>query len=881
MKRSSRIICLLAVWLGMTLQPVRAGSLSQPTIGDSIVRQPSAADSIAQPSAGDTVSYELPAPRNFNALRFAMDSRHRYLGDGMAKGSTWLDFGGGVMWMNHGNTNRVEPLSQLHLRLGRQFSPLHAVRIGLTGGWGYLPNGTTGEEQEVLMAQYGAEADYLFGLSSYLLGYRPERILDVSALLGVGYNHFRLGGGKNRESAVGLKDKASSVNIHAGLQLKFFAGPRAALAAEPYVALNSYRGDLADQGQNWHQYQVTYGINLSCLYYLNNTLTPASQEGRFKKHFAQGRRWLQGDSHDKNQRRPLYLHYGVGAVAFNSFDGMDFGSTAGPSFSIGVGGWLSSALGLRLTANTANAQFSTAGKRTYYMNYGGASVDVVLNPFGFTRHYNWESAAGINLLGGYEFGMLKMENTPMDNLAFVMGYRLGVQPWVRLSHDMRFYVEPAYTVMNHRQGLQNKKQDRQFGVRMGLELLMGGREDEAIAGEGPLPVTGYFVGIGGGWNTTLRRWKTNSHEGGFLKNGQLVAGYHFNAYSTLMLSEEYLTERMTMGLSDEEQRRDTWMSAIDYQLNLSNVLTGYNPLRRWNVSLFAGPSLAFTDGKGYVGGNVGLQVDYRLSRHFLLYYQHRCYWMDKRMYPSRQVYTPGGTVINSLSAGVMYTFDDLVGPTTRLARGVAHGVATGASVFGRAVGQGAVAVGRTVGKGASAFGRAVGKGVSRGAKHMFVAVGGGWNFQLYSKLHYKGNAGNFNSLLMAGYEFSPLHTLRGQWEYVSEIISEKGYEDTRYGTHLFSLNYQLSVVSLLAGKSKDRRWDVGLVAGPSVTHKGDLGVNGGATAFFRLDSHWRMFFNYNVYAMSLLDRKSPFYSRRNYPKSTLLNTLTIGAAYHF
>ncbi len=643
------------------------------------------ADSIPERMDDDSLSYELPRPKDFNAIRFSMDRHHRYIGDVMSKGNNFIDFGAGYMAVHHTNQSKTEPLTMLHLRFGRQFNPLHAARVGLTGGIGYMRAGADGEGAQTLNGSYGAEADYLFSMSSYLLGYRPERPLDFSPFIGVGFNKTILGGGHNKETAYDLKESGMSYNLHAGVQLKFFAGPHAALTAEPFIMLSTVGFDLADQGgANWHRYHVSYGVNLSYIHYFNNVLTPPSQTGSFMRRFGEGERWLQGSAEDKAQRRPTFFHYGAGIATYNTFDDLRWGKTIGPSYSVGFGGWLSSAIGLRATINVANGAWSETGDKTNMMGYGGVAVDALLNPFGFTRRYDWQSKAGLTLLAGYETGLLKMVNTDRST-SIVMGYHLAMQPWVRLSHDTRLFFEPMYAFLIHRQGENNRKRDDQLTFNLGVELLMGGRQDlRPENGVAALP-SGYFIGIGGGWNSSVRKWRYTDHSAGVFKNAMLMAGYHFNEYSGVMLSEEYQTESIRQDNGDEK-KWENWMTSVDYQLNLSNLLAGYQPYRRWTVSAILGPTVAFNSDKARFGGNLGLQLEYRFLRHLALFYQHRIYWMDKNLYASDQFYNQSGTVISSMNLGLMYVFDDLVGPMTRIAKGAAHGIGTAARVTGKGIG---------------------------------------------------------------------------------------------------------------------------------------------------------------------------------------------------
>ena len=1052
----------------------------------------SRADSIPERVEDDSVSYELPKPRDFNAIRFSLDRHHRYMGDIMKKGNTYIDFGAGYMFVKHINQNSTEPLNTLHLRVGRQFSPLHSARIGLTGGLGYLHSGAEGDGPYTLNGILGAEADYLFSMSSYLLGYRPERPLDVSPYIGVGFNRGFLGGGKNRATAYDLKETASSFNLHAGVQLKIFAGPHASLTAEPFIQLNSSGIDLSDKDLNWHDYNVSYGVNLSYIYYFNNLLTPPSMTGDFKRRFGEGQRWLQGSDEDKAQRRPLFFHYGTGAAVYNTFTGLSWDKTVGPIYSLGFGGWLSSAIGLRSSMYIANGSWTEEDGRINMIGYASLGVDALLNPLGFIRRYDWEAPAGLTLIAGYEAGILKMLNTDGAENSLMRGYHLAVQPWLRLGHDTRLYIEPMYSMLIHRQGDENRIQDHQVLLKMGIELMIGDRQDaKAEMTNGILP-SGYFIGLGGGWNNSIKKYRYVNYSAGFLGNALLMAGYHFNEYSGVMLSEEYQTDAVQKE-NGEELRWKNWMTSADYKLNLTNLFTGYQPRRRWNVSAMLGPTIAFNSEKPRLGVNAGLQLDYRFSRHLALFYQHRLYWMDKNLYASDQFYNYSGTIISSMNFGMMYMFDDLVGPVTRVANGAAKGISSAANSTAKGISSAANSTAHAFSMAARATGRGIGnlfhqqrspffidygyglawfpsmpakvgdtfgtslqlalgwwmlpsigarvgvnakKGgairftdnqVGRGADvitsvymsnafadllinplgfcsnydwnqrfgvnligglqygfmivegrqseargsdlhangwrlgmqlwvklqdnlrlhiepmyttrrskdiyiddetnshlwlseeegyhlldakdamslriglsallqnpkkrssgeystftnpHFFAAVGGGWNFNL-NKWRYENSGANLNALAMGGYTFNEYHSLRAQFEYVSDNEAQEGQESQRNNMYFISLDYQLDMTTLLNGYDNQRRWTVSAFAGPSMDNTQSIGMNLGVTANYRLDDHWGLFYNHNVYLFTLFDNNNLFTSEQAISPPSLLNTFNLGVSYRF
>lgn len=1009
---------------------------------------------IASDTAIDSVSYEMPRPKDFNAFRFTLDGRHRYQGDMMPKGNTFIDFGAGLMLLKHSNTNKFKPVTTLHLRLGRQFNQLHSARIGISGGVGYMNSGQKGNGSQVVMGMISGEADYLFSLSNYLLGYRPERPIDLSFMMGLGFNRFMLGGGNNQKTALDLKESSSSYNFHAGLQMKFFTGPHASITAEPFVMLSNESADLANHDADWHRYKVSYGINLSYIYYLNNQLAPPSMTGNFKRRSAPGERWLQGDVNDKMQRRPLFVHYGAGMAAYNMFNGLQWNKTTGLTANIGFGGWLSSSLGLRTVLSATNGRWSETGNQVNMMGYASVAIDAVVNPFGLTRRYNWESAMGLNLIAGYELGWLRMANTGGDNHSVVNGYRLGLQPWIRLSHDTRFYLEPMYTFLYYRQGNQNRKRNDQVSLMLGMELLIGNRRDCCLACDSSFLPNGYFVGIGGGWNTTVRRWKYSTESDNLFKNALFFAGYHFDSYNGVMLTEEYLTDKVA--LQDGELKWKNWMTSASYLLNISNLFTGYQTGKRWNVSVMVGPTLAINKEKARFGLHGGIQLDYRINKYFALFYQHRLYWMDKRLYESNQLYNQAGTLISSMNLGLMYQFDDIVAPTVRVVKGAARGVgklfkqqrspffmdygyglarfpsmpAKGISSWGSsmqlsagrwmipAVGLragicvnkgGALSIGAreasvandivtttvygslfadvmvnplgfvsnynwdqrfgvnlfaglhkgiiavegynsearskdlyasgwragmqlwvklqddlrlyveptytrmncdkvyinesqsavrmTAAKGYSQFDvkdamsvrvgltallrnpqkRSSSNQASPASRNFFAGVGGGWNFNL-SKWSYVNSGLNINALLYGGYSFGKYHSLRAQAEYVSDDVAVRNGEAQRTRIGLFSVDYQLDMTTLLNGYNAQRRWDMALFLGPSVTDKGKIGLNGGINIGYELNRKWGIFYNQNVYLFS--DAKM-FPQTQITGKLAVINTFNLGVNYKF
>ena len=550
----------------------------------------------------------------------------------------------------------------------------------------------------------------------------------------------------------------------------------------------------------------------------------------------------------------------------------------------------------------------------------------------------------------------------------------------------------------------------------------------------------------------------------------LMAGYYFNEYSGLMLNEEYQTDAILLN-NGEEQRWKNWMTSVDYQLNVSNYFTGYQPRRRWNMSVMLGPTVAFNSEKTRFGVNAGFQLDYRFSRHLALFYQHRLYWMDKNLYTSDQFYNQAGTVISSMNLGLMYMFNDLIGPVTRVANGTAKGISAAARATGKGISNlfhqqrspffidygyglawfpgmpakasdtfgtslqlalgwwmlpsigarvgatatkgGAIRVSASEAGGVSDVITSVGMatvsadllinpmafrsnydwgqrfgvnligGFQRGimavegnhseargrtlyangwragmqlwmklqdnlrfhiepmytmidcdeiyiddatntrvrryeaegyhlldAKnamsvrvglsallqnpkkrhhgeqsafthpHFFAAVGGGWNFNL-NKWRYDNGGVNLNALAMAGYTFNEYHSLRAQFEYVSDDVAEKGQDSHKTNMHFISLDYQIDMTTLLNGYDNQRRWSVSTFLGPSMDNSQSIGLNLGMSAGYQLDKNWGLFYNHNIYMFTLFDDHRLFTTEQISSRLSVLNTFNLGVSYRF
>ena len=630
----------------------------------------------------DTAYYGAPRQKNFNALNYVLDSRHRFKGDQYVNrgflGNTYFHIGGGVghFYENSNQELYYTPIMSFHLGLGKELSPMSSFRVGLEKSWGYT-NPSAGVFNTNQYNSYGGYVDFLYNFSNYLLGYRPERPFSVSGIVGLGFRSSSMHSWKNP----GLPDtyaytSGTSFDGHVGFQFKFFASPHASFGFEPYFKVASTKYNLLTN-PGYSDPDFAYGMNLMYQWYFDRQLSDKAHAGVFMKRLNNDLRYLSDNGQLKHLRFPVFFDYGFGASFMGKTDGLSLLNTKGFDASAAVGWWLAPAVGIRSGIHVTNADWKdgTLSRQPvkYMIGTNGFNFDFLFNPFGFRRHYNWDSNFGLNLLAGYEFGRLK-KTTPGFANSFEGNYtafRLGGQLWMKLTNDLRLTLEPTYMPIQHYNGNLDRARYDEYALKLGLSVLF---RDKAIRNYHVFgtdsvsrdsikntPLSGFFAGVGLGWNNTVWDWRFSGYQHDLFKNVLAFGGYRFNPIHGVRLQGEWMKESLAYygntpsGI--DKYRFENYLFSLDYQLNLSNMMAGYDPLRRWNVYLYAGPTLLMGNGGTDFAANVGGMLSYNVSRRAALFINHTVYRMPQNRYPYHMVYSKEGTFTNNFNIGMMYNFD--------------------------------------------------------------------------------------------------------------------------------------------------------------------------------------------------------------------------------
>jgi hypothetical protein len=630
----------------------------------------------ATTQAQDTAYYGAARQKNFNALRFVLDSRHRFKGDRYVHGDFWnntfIDMGGGVGGFYH-NTNAASftPTLSLRLGVGKVVSPMVSFRLGFEKAWAYSHASTTVYNTNQYNS-YGGYVDFLYNFSNYLLGYRPERPFNVSGILGLGVQTASLHSWNNADmTAVGASTSGAALDGHVGVQFKFFASPYASIALEPYFKVATKKLNLlANPG--YSDPDFSYGVNFAYQWNFAKQLSYMANAGIFQKHFNNQKRYMLDNGQLQHLRYPMFFDYSFGPMYVGKSYNLSLRNTRGFDALAAVGWWLAPAAGVRAGVHVTNGDWKQGSigndDTKSLIGTRGVNVDFLFNPFGFKRHYNWDAPVGMNLLAGYEFGGMK--KTAASLLGSYEGnytaFRFGGQLWMKLTNDLRLTLEPTYMQIEHYNGNLDRERYDEYAVKLGLSLLFrdkGIRNYRNVESDSVLNTVqrGYFLGLGLGWNNTVWDWRFKGYQHDLLKNVVLFGGYRFNKIHGIRLQAEWMKEAQAFfdsyGSGIEKYTYNNYLLSTDYQINLFNAMAGYDPLRRWNVYVYAGPTLLLGDGGAAFAANVGGMVTYNITPNLSLFYSHTVYRMPKTRYPHHMVYSRDGIFTNNLNVGIMYNFD--------------------------------------------------------------------------------------------------------------------------------------------------------------------------------------------------------------------------------
>lgn len=562
----------------------------------------------------------------------------------------------------------TKQLTTYNLIVGKQFTPFHSLRFGFGGSFFY------NADADYWFARGTAKVDYLYDLSTHVMGYNAARRLNVSLLAGIGGN------------VVNTPEKKLQFvpDLHVGMQFRVFTGLRCFMNIEPYAAISTDQLDI-NHPTNWRKYDLSYGVNLNFQYYLADPMSPQSKlrllKGRNENALMVDRRTVD------TWRTPWFFEGTMGPV-FGKVDGL--GTVIGNTTSFSVGRWFSPVLGTRFTAATrsilsrevAASQSASGFTERYHSHFDSGRIDFLINPFGFSRNFSWDNQFGASIVLGTEFGSASIHDEDGQRPAyFGQSFTAGVHLWTKLTDDLQFFIEPRYTHSSYTRITDTENHPRVLrdnipGINIGLTMMIRSDkfheldEFDKVQNFMHSYVRGFRVGVAGGM-TMLHLRDVDYGGAGTNWNALAYLEYRFSHLHSVRASAHFMPlKRNAMFGSVSEPvslQHNMLIASLDYEVSVTNLLSGILRHRWCELEAFAGPSAGITSLFGsnpssyYADKSIkwGFNGGVKLSKHI---------WNGisivamPTLYMLRSVYTPGVNTVNlsgfryyqSLSLGVQY-----------------------------------------------------------------------------------------------------------------------------------------------------------------------------------------------------------------------------------
>lgn len=528
-----------------------------------------------------------------------------------------------------------------------RFAPSHTLR-------GSIQYGSFARKiDNEMLHRFGLQADYLMNITSFIKGYNPGRLFEVSVLAGVGLQFA---------SFLGKSEQAA--DVHLGLQLKLHPNSQMDFYLEPRFSFLSDGIDHSDQ-KNWHKYDMTYGAVVGMTYHLKSW----KPFGSIKL--------LDGDKLLDN----TFISVAGGGQFQISELTSDLGVTKaiGPHVAVSVGKWLVPTFGLRFSAfnsaDTWHSKMLDSGDLIYEMStYTGVRLEGMMNINQLIAPKQEGTPFSVNLLAGGEVGSIKKENGFNPAKGGYTGFTGGVQFKYHLFDDVSVFLEPRVTMASFTLKTNQKIEgryvaerytDNLFNLNIGIEIARAKEENRLIRenyADNFTPSLFVSGGIGMGIPLQMKRFRLKNY---FDYSAMVAAGYTFTPLSTARIAADF--GPFSIDLKSKAIKYNMPSVELDYMLNLTNLMMGYDPKRKYDVQWIAGlagsmrmkPSEEVADedlskSKFFMGIGTGIHVSYQVADKFKVFIEPKMRFYSKELLLQSSI--QGHDTMLLFHAGTTYTF---------------------------------------------------------------------------------------------------------------------------------------------------------------------------------------------------------------------------------
>lgn len=531
---------------------------------------------------------------------------------------------------------KFTPATMGKLAIGKQFNKYNSLRVSGIAGYTYQK-----DPYNFYMMKIGGRLDHIYDLSSYLQGYKANRKLSVSTVLGAGVMFSRF------ITNEGLAfSRGTAYEGHAGLQFKIYTGPQASLNIEPYIGIATDNMDVSEP-RNWRKYDGFYGANVTYTHYFRNNLSPEVRklliENRKRKEE------LTRDSLLFSWRKPFFVELS-NSMKISSHGFSDPLNHIGNGYAASFGKWFSPVAGIRASVASENAtnhdelewrnegNTKNAKNDSEYpiSNYKFIRMEALFNPLGFAPYYNWDAKFGGYAVIGLQYGYASQVWERGDFIKKrTHGYTAGIHLWTKLSKDLQFFIEPRFEhntfhIPRWTTGKNERYKDDLATLNFGISVYSCPRKytywDKETSHEN------FFdfkrIAIGGGWGVNcFQPLAMLGASTRFGWNGQGYIEFNFDEYQGARLTAEY-TDYPSRRIKKGELislSHEAVPTSLSYMVNLSNLMSPAHIGRR-NVEayIFAGPSIIWgvNDGKlqtPQFAFNFGTKILYKVNENIALH----------------------------------------------------------------------------------------------------------------------------------------------------------------------------------------------------------------------------------------------------------------------
>ena len=266
-----------------------------------------------------------------------------------------------------------------------------------------------------------------------------------------------------------------------------------------------------------------------------------------------------------------------------------------------------------------------------------------------------QSPFSVNLLAGGEVGNIKKENGFSPAKGGYTGFTGGMQFKYRLFDDVSVFIEPRVTMASFTLRTNQKIEgryvaerytDNLFNLNVGIEIARANEENrlarEVYAEEFTPQLKNYLD-----------------------YNAMVAAGYAFTPLHAARVSADF--GPYSMDLKTRAVKYNMPSVGLDYMLNLTNMMMGYDPARKYDVQWVAGvvgsmrmkPSEEIADeelnkSKFFVGLGTGIHASYQVADKFKVFIEPKLRFYSKELLMQSSI--QGKDMMLLFHAGTTYTF---------------------------------------------------------------------------------------------------------------------------------------------------------------------------------------------------------------------------------